>query len=97
MATIEELYKQVLSDDAEKATFAEAAQTAEGLQAFLAEHGCEASLEEVGEFLKAKQAQQGELADEELDSVAGGCNEKTEKALTSVAGFGLYCLVYIRN
>lgn len=93
MATIEELYKKVLSDDAEKAAFAEAGKTPEGLAAFLKERDCEATPEEVVDFLKAKQAQQGELADEELDSVAGGCSDTGDKVIISVFGLGVGCLL----
>ena len=92
MATLEEVYQKVLADEGERAAFVEAGGTAEGLEAFLRERGCEASLEEVGEFLEAKQAQQGELADEELDSVAGGggCTP-VEKVALSTFGIGLGC------
>lgn len=94
--TIEELYAKVLSDDAEKVAFAEAAKSAEGLEGFLKEHDCDASPEEVGAFLKAKAEQRGELADEELDSVAGGCNtKKIEDVAVSVVSAGIACLYLI--
>ena len=90
MATLEEIYHQVIADDDEKAALAEAARTPEGLQAFLSGRGCDAAPEEVAEFLKGKAAAgaEGELADEELDAVAGGCNS-TEAALSAfTAGVG---------
>ena len=93
MATLEEIYQQVVADDDAKAALAEAAKTPEGLQAFLTEHGCDAAPEEVAEFLRAKAASgaEGELADEELDAVAGGCN-KWEGALSAITA-GIYCAV----
>ena len=91
MATLEEIYQQVVADDDAKAALAEAAKTPEGLQAFLAERGCDASPEEVAEFLRAKAAAgtEGEIADDELDGVAGGCSglEATMSALT----VGTFC------
>lgn len=73
MATLDELYKKVLADEAEHTAFAEAAKTPEGLHAFLADRGCDATPEDVATFLEARRTEQGEIADEELDSVAGGC------------------------
>ncbi len=89
MASLDELYNTVLADEDEKAAFAEAAKTPEGLSAFLAERGCNATPEQVGEFLKAKMPDQGEMSDAELDSVAGGCNG-TEAAL-SIVSLGVTC------
>lgn len=91
MATLDELYSTVLADEAERAAFAEAAKTPEGLSAFLAERGCDATPEQLTEFLKAKAAEQGEITDAELDSVAGGCNKS--EAITSVLTFGVVCAV----
>ena len=91
MATLDELYTTVLADEAEKAAFAQAAKTAEGLSAFLAERGCAATPEQVAAFLKEKQAAQGEMSDAELESVAGGCN--TREALYSTFSVGLCCAV----
>ena len=92
MATLEEIYQQVTASDDEKAALAEAAKTPEGLQAFLSERGCDATPEEVAEFLKAQAAggAEGELADEELDAVAGGCN--LEEAQLSTYTFGIGCI-----
>ena len=78
MATLDELYKKVLADEAERAAFAEAAKTPEDMRAFLADHGCDAAPEEVATFLEARRSEQGEIADEELDSVAGGCGGTSE-------------------
>ena len=89
MATLDELYTTVLADEAEKAAFAQAAKTPEGLTAFLEAHGCDAAPDQVAEFLKARQTAQGEMSDEELDSVAGGCD--TIEGALSIASFGVGC------
>ena len=73
MATLDELYANILADEAERTAFAEAAKTPEGMAAFLKGHGCEATPGQVAEFLKERQSEQGEVSDAELDSVAGGC------------------------
>lgn len=72
MATLEEVYAAVMSSDEERAAFFEASKTAGGLSSFLADKGCEATPEQVAEFVKEKAGGAGELADEELDNVAGG-------------------------
>ena len=89
MATLDELYTTVLASESEKAAFAEAIKTPEGLTAFLAGHGCDATPEQVAEFLKARRSEEGEISDAELDSVAGGCNKY--EAIYSAVSFGLMC------
>ena len=91
MATLDELYATVLASEAEKAAFAESAKTPEGLTAFLEAHGCNATPEQVAEFLKERQSEEGEMSDAELDSVAGGCHPG-EAALSAVT-LGLTCAV----
>ena len=57
---------------------------------FLKEQGCEAMETEVAEFLKSKQGAEGEMADEELDAVAGGgCN--TAETFLSCVTVGVFC------
>ncbi len=90
MATLEEIYGTVLANDEERAAFTEAAKTPEGLAAFLQGHGCDATPEQVAEFLKAKQAEQGEMSDTELESVAGGCN--AVEGVLSVVSAGISCI-----
>ena len=89
MATLDELYARVLADDAECAAFAQAAKTPEGLRAFLEQSGCDATPDELAAFLKGRQSGQGEIADEELDSVAGGCNG--QEAVMSIFTVGVLC------
>lgn len=89
MKTIQELYSEVLKSEELKKAFSEAVQN-KTVEDFLKAHGCEASMEDVAAFLKEQQAKSGELADNELDNVAGGC-DGTE-AVCSVFSGGLACV-----
>ena len=80
MATLEEVYQRVLADEGERAAFVEAAKNG-ATQAFLAERGCEASEQQVADFLKDVATREGELSEAELEGVAGGCNP-TETAMS---------------
>lgn len=71
--TIEALYKKIIASDELKAAFAEAVK-AQKLDEFLKSQGCDAAGAEIMDFLKSLQKAEGELADDELNSVAGGCN-----------------------
>ena len=76
MKTLETLYQEVLASDELKKGLAEAAKAPEGLEAWICAQGCEATAEEIGAFLKEKQAKTGELTDDELElvSAAGESN-----------------------
>ena len=73
MKTIQELYGEVIASDEQKKAFVEAMK-ADKLEDFLKAHGCEATREEVQEFIDAKAAEDApiELSDDELKYVAGG-------------------------
>lgn len=71
MKTLEALYQEILADTELQLSFGSAMKE-NRMEEFLKENGCEASKEEAEAFLKEKLEKQGELADEELDSVAGG-------------------------
>lgn len=71
--TIEALYKKIIASDELKAAFAEAVK-AQKLDEFLKAQGCEATEAEIMDFLKSLRKGEGELADDELSAVAGGCN-----------------------
>lgn len=71
--TIEALYKEILASDELKSAFVEAVK-AQKLGDFLKAQGCEATEAEVVDFLKSLRKGEGELADDELSAVAGGCN-----------------------
>jgi predicted ribosomally synthesized peptide with nif11-like leader len=68
--TLEELYTKTISDENLKKAFSEAKKEGK-IADFLAANGCEASAEDVEKFLASKK--DGELSDDELDNVAGGC------------------------
>lgn len=85
--TIEALYKKIIASDELKAAFAEAVK-AQKLDEFPKSQGCEATGAEIMDFLKALQKAEGELADDELNSVAGGCNSTEAIYSLTVA----YCI-----
>ena len=91
MKTIQELYNEVMGNEELKAKIIEAANAGKQ-EAFLKEHGCEASLEEAAAFLKAKSEEDAPLSLDELEnSAGGGCNGKTqtEKNFSIITlGFG---------
>lgn len=71
--TIEALYKEIIASDELKSAFIEAVK-AQKLGDFLKAQGCDAAEAEVIDFIKSLQKGEGELADDELSAVAGGCN-----------------------
>lgn len=71
--TIEALYKKIIASDELKSAFVEAVK-AQKLGDFLKAQGCDAADAEVVDFLKSLRSAEGELADDELSAVAGGCN-----------------------
>ncbi len=71
---LEELYTKVVADEALKKAYMDAVREGK-LAEFLKANGCEATEEELQAFLDSKQKKTGELADDELDSVAGGANQ----------------------
>ena len=87
MKTIQELYNEVLKSEELKKAFSEAVQN-KTVEDFLKSHGCEASMEDVAAFLKEQQAKSGELADNELADVAGGCNSSEIRLSVLTAGLG---------
>lgn len=83
--TIEALYKKIIASDELKAAFAEAVK-AQKLDEFLKSQGCEATGAEIMDFLKSLRKGEGELADDELSAVAGGCNS-TEAIYSMTVAF----------
>ena len=90
MKTLQELYSEVLKSEVLKKSFTDAVQN-DKVEDFLKANGCEASKEEFTEFLKEQQTRSGELSDDELSNVAGGCNK--EEVVASICGFGVICAV----
>ena len=88
MKTIQELYSEVLKSEELKKAFSEAVQN-KTVEDFLKAQGCEASMEDVAAFLKEQQTKAGELADNELDNVVGGCD--VVEAQVSIVSLGYVC------
>ena len=79
MKTLQELFDEVTSTDEKKQEFVEAMKNSK-VKDFLRQHDCDATPEELGEFLKAKAADDDtpvELSMDELEKVAGGSYEDT--------------------
>ena len=70
MKTLDELYREVMADDSLKSEYIEAAGNG-GAADFLKVHGCEATEQELEEFMN-NGGKSGELTDDELDYVAAG-------------------------
>lgn len=83
--TIEALYKRIIASDELKFAFIEAVK-AQKLDEFLKSQGCDATEAEVIDFIKSLQKGEGELADDELSAVAGGCNS-TEAIYSMTVAF----------
>jgi len=91
MKTLQELYNEIIASDELKTAFAEAAKGGKTME-FLKAQGCEATVEELAAFLKDQTT--GEISDEELDNVGGGCNDATGKeSAISVASGGIGCAI----
>ena len=88
MKSLHELYDEVKGDDALKKSFVEALREG-ATEGFLREHGCEATSEELREFLEGKSRENdySELSADELAVIAGGtsyyCGEPCSHGDTS--------------
>ena len=83
MKTIQALYDEIMASHELKEKFIEAAKAGKQ-EAFLKEHGCDATLEEVAAFLKEKGEQDAPLSLNELEnSAGGGCTPPDPKILAS--------------
>ena len=73
MKTLQDLYNEIMGNDDLKKEFVGAMKN-DGIKAFLEAQGCDASLEEVDEFLKGKASEKGSLkiSEDELSKIAGG-------------------------
>ncbi len=78
--TINEIYEEVMKSAELQKEFL-AAEKNGSIAAFAAAHGCEATVEEVQAFLKAKLSEDKELSLDELDQVAGGKDENSRPYL----------------
>ena len=95
MATLEEIYGKIVSDEGEKQALAQAAASREGTAAFLEQRGCEAAPEEFAAFLKEKtKPAEGELSDAELEGAAGGGWCDFWDWITQISVSALACLKF---
>ena len=91
MKSIQELYSEVMGSQELKEQFIEAAKAGKQ-EAFLKEHGCEATMEEVQAFLEAKQNEDAPLSVDELENAAGGkCSRVGKEIALSIGGLGVGC------
>ena len=92
MKTIQELYNEVMGSQELKAQFIESTKAGKLID-FLKAHGCEATLEEVKAFLKAKSEEDAPLSLNELDNAAGGaCSSKIDgEVRLSIFTVGIGC------
>ena len=82
--TLQELYSEIMASDELKKEYFATANDGK-VDEFLSSHGCDATAEQLGEFLKnPANLPQGELADDELDSVAGGTCYKQGRPVVTV-------------
>lgn len=88
MKNLETLYKEIMESEELKAKFLAAAKEKK-LGEFLKAEGCDATEEEIVKFLK--EGREGELSDQELGSVSGGCN--TEEVMISIFFVGGVCAI----
>ena len=90
MKSLQVLYKEIIANEELKKAFLEAAKAGK-TEDFIKTHGCEATTEELAAFLKDQS--RGEISDEELDNVAGGCNSATQfEAIFSTISVGVVCI-----
>ena len=74
MKTLQELFDEIMGSDELKRAFVEALK-ATSVEDFLKQNGCDATVEELAEFLEAKAASEDapmELSEDVLAAVAGG-------------------------
>lgn len=75
MKTLETLLKE-LNENVELKKEFEAAADSDTVAEFLKKQGCDATLEELVDHLKAKEGPKVELSDEDLSEVSGGRDKK---------------------
>ena len=82
MKTLEDLFREVMASDKMKTELIEVSDSKEKIMAWLRKHGCAATLDELGDFLRAKT--EGEISDSDAEAVAGGKTNAGIEALVSV-------------
>ena len=87
MKSIEAIINEIKASEVLQQKLAEAAKN-NAYADFLKEMGWEGTVEE---FIAAMKGKNGELSDDELDNVSGGCNG--QEAVISIIGVGIGCAV----
>ena len=81
MKTAKEIYEEIRSDEGLRESFAEAVKEKK-VEAFLKNHGCEISVDELTVFIRSQQDKAAntveQLSLEELEGVAGGFPEVSD-------------------
>ena len=87
MKTLKELYVEIAKDPQLASEFMKAVESGKDASiAFVHEHGCDASFEEMINFLKTvKTAQEKEITPEEMEFLAGGSKEGAKEFFSDVA------------
>ena len=88
MKTLENLYQEIMENEEKKTAFA-AALKENKIEDFLKANDCEGNVEDVMKFMKNKK--EGELADDDLEKVAGGCMSSFTCNMTCMCTDGMYC------
>ena len=96
MKTLKELYKEVIASDELMKEFMDAAKDEENVQKnmeeFLKKHGCDATFDELKAFFEDNS--EGELEEDELESVAGGKSTAAKGALSALGGLATFGLAF---
>lgn len=79
MKTIDELYKEIRTNEALKEEFLQAVGNGTGGD-FLKKHGCDASHQDIMDY--AKGLGEVELSEDDLENVSGGCKPESDKCHT---------------
>ena len=95
MKTIQELYSGIIASDEQKKAFTEAMKAGK-LEDFLKAHDCEATAEEVKEYIETKASEDApmELSDNELKHVAAasGIHSDTCRCTGNTCGCSNTCI-----
>ena len=97
MKTMQELYDEIIASRKLKAQFLEAAKAGK-TEAFLKEHGCEATMEQVAAFLKEKVSKDEPLSVNDMENAAGGIcysNKERDEIIISTITAGLGCVISV--
>ena len=86
MKSLQELYDEIMASDELKKQFV--ALKPEQVEEFVKSQGCDATMDDIKEFLKVKMHEEKELSLDELENVAGGCNDEDVMGSICTVGFG---------